>query len=110
MEDFHEEPNEAEPSFSLKDFKKWMSQQHQPPAHERKRFELSGLRVESKLGLRRLVTKMAVEDGDNVVELAREFRRYGGVILEVNEENIALIEVDSGTFCIPRFFVRKIKE
>lgn len=103
------EPIKNEPSFSLKDFKKWMATQKQPPIEDRRKYELAGVRVESKLGLKRLVTRMSSQEGD-VVEMAREFRRHGGVILEVDSDNVVLIEVDSGTFHIPRFFVKKVKE
>ncbi len=91
----------SEPSFSLNDFRKWMSKQ---------KFESSrkpryrGAVVESKLSLKRLVTKMDVDQGD-LYEMAKDFKRRGGTILECDGDNILLIEVHSGTFRIPKFFV-----
>jgi hypothetical protein len=107
MEEFEIQKNE--PSFSLNDFKKWMTSQKQVTPEERRKYELAGVRVESKLGLKRLPSKMSTEDGD-LLELAREFRRFGGTILESDEDNNVLVEVDSGSFLIPRIFVRKIKD
>lgn len=93
-----------EPSFSLQDFKKWMDNQNDQP--KSRHAHLIGIHVESKLGTKRLVNKITLAEGD-VDELAKEFKRDGGVILEVDEECNLLIEVDSGTFTIPRYFVRK---
>jgi len=102
MDDY--EDTKEEPSFSLQDFKKWMDNQHDQP--KSRYAHLVGLHVESKLSTKRLVNKITPDDGD-VNELAKEFKRDGGVILEVDEDYNLLIEVDSGTFTIPRYFVRK---
>jgi hypothetical protein len=103
MDDYEE--IKEEPSFSLQDFKKWMSSQNDQP--KSRHAHLVGLHVESKLSIKRLVNKIIPDDEADVNELAKEFRRDGGVILQIDEDCNLLIEVDSGTFTIPRYFVRK---
>ena len=93
-----------EPSFSLNDFRKWMSKQKFESSRKSKH---RGCIVESKLSLKRLVTKMDVDDGD-LHEMARDFKRRGGTILECDSDNMLLVEVKSGTFRIPKFFVQII--
>ena len=92
----------TEPNFSLNDFRKWMSKQKFESS--KKVTRLRGCTAESKLGLKRLVTKINVDQGD-IYEMAKEFKRKGGTILECDKDNMLLIEVRSGTFRIPKFFV-----
>ena len=99
--------DEHEPSFSLNDFKKWMAGQNDKPTRKtRGHAELVGMHVESKIGVKRLMAKMLETDGD-VAELASDFRQHGGVILDSDKDDNVLIEVDSGTFTIHKFFVKK---
>jgi hypothetical protein len=91
----------TEPNFSLNDFRKWMSKQK---FESSKRSRCRGTIAESKLSMKRLVTKMDVDQGD-LQEMAKDFKRRGGTILECDSDNILLIEVKSGTFRIPKFFV-----
>lgn len=93
--------NRKEPNFSLNDFRKWMSKQKK---FESRKPKYRGSIVESKLSLKRLVGKMDVDQGD-LYEMARDFKRRGGTILECDNDNILLVEVKSGTFRIPKFFV-----
>jgi hypothetical protein len=93
--------NKNEPDFSLNDFRKWMSNQK---FESSKKPKLRGAIVESRLGLKKLVTKMDVDQGD-LYEMAKDFKRRGGTILECDGDNILLVEVNSGTFRIPKFFV-----
>lgn len=93
--------NRKEPNFSLNDFRNWMSKQKFESVRKSK---YRGHIVESKLSLKRLVTKMDVDQG-NLYEMAKDFKRKGGTILECDGDNILLIEVRSGTFRIPKFFV-----
>ena len=102
MEEYEE--IKEEPSFSLQDFKKWMDSQDDKP--KSRYAHLIGLHVESKLGSKRLINKITQREGE-IEELAKEFKRDGGIILEVDEDCNLLIEVDSGTFTIPRYFIRK---
>lgn len=100
-------PFHNEPSFSLHDFKKWMSGQTDKPAPRAHNHSgLIGTYVESKIGTKRLLAKVAVEDGD-IHEVVKDFRQYGGMILDVDTDDNVKIEVDSGTFSIHKFFVRK---
>ena len=96
---------EDEPSFSLGDFKKWMR------IHEnentQKKCPLFGIKVESKINSKRLLSKIQVEEG-NLKEVAKEFKKYGGIILESYSDNILLIEVDSGSFKISKSYIRKV--
>lgn len=88
-------------SFSLSDFKKWMeSQQKESPKKN-----LVGLTVESKIGLRKLVARMESDDGD-IEEMAKEFKKDGGVISEVDAQKL-MIDVDSGSFVIHRMYVKR---
>lgn len=89
-----------EPSFNLNDFRKWMGKQK----FESKKSKFRGNIVESKLSLKRLITKMDVDQG-NIDEMAKDFKNRGGTILECDKDNIILVEVKSGTFRIPKFFV-----
>jgi hypothetical protein len=99
--------NEHEPSFSLNDFKKWMaSQTDKPTRKSRNHAEIVGTMIESKIGVKRLMSKMLVDEGD-VRELAEDFKEHGGVVVDSDKDEILLIEVDSGTFMLPKFFVRK---
>jgi hypothetical protein len=89
-----------EPDFSLDGFKKWMSKQKREVTKPKFR----GCIVESKLSLKRLMTKMDVDEG-NLSRMAKDFKRHGGTILECDKDDIILVEVNSGTFRIPKFFV-----
>ena len=97
-----------EPSFSLHDFKKWMSKQHDQPNKNRK---LIGVRVESKIhNLKNLIKKIEIIDEEyDVTKMAKEFSKYGGMIIDADEDSNLTIEVDSGNFMIPKFFVKKVK-
>lgn len=98
--------SDHEPSFSLNDFKKWMSKQHDKPSKER---NLIGLHVESKLGLRRLRTKIESTDDDyDIDEMAKDFKRRGGIITDADSSNNLTVEVDSGSFVIHKIFVKKL--
>lgn len=87
--------------FSLSDFKKWMTNQQKDESQEK---DIIGLKVESKISIRKLVTRM--ETDDNVDELAKEFKENGGVISEI-DGNKLLIELDSGSFIIHKMHVKR---
>lgn len=95
--------------FSLNDFKKWMaSQTDKPTRKSRNHTEIVGSMIESKIGIKRLMNKMVVDDGDER-ELAEDFKNHGGIVLDSDKDDNLLIEVDSGTFTLPMFFVREAK-
>jgi hypothetical protein len=66
--------------------------------------EFVGLSVESKISVHRLAEKIEPREGSLHI-LARDFRRDGGIVREVSGHSF-LIEVNSGSFVIPRNFVR----
>lgn len=90
--------------FSLDDFKKWMrTQDDNTPRMERNAF--IGLNVVPKVNTKRLIEQMTPEMGDPH-ELAREFKEDGGIVVETKGRSF-LIEVDSGSFYIPRNYVKR---
>jgi hypothetical protein len=99
--------NQEDEFFSVEEFKKWMQSQKESSPHfvspSKKKDDVIGLTVESKISTLRLMEKIQTEGNPHI--LARDFRRNGGIIREANG-SIFLIEVNSGTFYIPRCFVR----
>lgn len=88
---------------SLDNFKKWINEQK---SNEKDNVsKLIGLQVESKLKSKRLAKHIDSYDGD-LDEITDEFCECGGYIIEIKEHSFS-IEVDSGTFNIPRCFVKK---
>ena len=94
--------NDDEPSFSLNfsDFKKWMKNQKETMSDEK-----IGIKVESKVPFKKLMNKINPEEGE-LEELAKDFKKEGGTILEMDGQTL-LVEVGSGSFYIPRSYVRK---
>jgi hypothetical protein len=88
--------------FNLNDFKKWMHNQHDA---EESHPDIVGLHIETKVSVKKLVSRMEVVDGDDE-ELAKEFKHNGGVISEVDGHKL-LVEVDSGSFIIHKMYVKK---
>jgi hypothetical protein len=87
------ENNDTPPS--LNDFKKWLTTSKP---------KLEGVTVEPKLSLKRIAKNISVEEGQ-LKAVAKDFCRYGGRIIEVGEFDY-LLEVEAGTFRIPKFFCR----
>lgn len=65
----------------------------------------AGVYVEAKVNIKKLISRMEPEDGE-VYELAKDFRRHGGKVLDADGESL-VVEVSSGTFRIMRNCVRK---
>jgi hypothetical protein len=91
---------------NVNDFKKWMKDQEDQEAMKAEKIDLAGTEVESKVNSRRLVENMWTEEGHEI-ELALDFRKNGGKILEVSGRDF-LIEVSSGRFTIPRNYVKRL--
>lgn len=89
-------------SFNLSDFKKWMDNQHDAKSKP----DMIGLAVESKVNLKKLVSRIEVQDDEDIEEVAKEFKKNGGTIVDVDGHNV-LVEVDSGSFTIHRMYVKK---
>ena len=89
--------------FSLSDFKKWMDKQSMDDykVHE----DITGLRVECRVSLKKLLSKMETEDGE-VHEMAKDFRANGGVVSSMDGD-VVLVEVESGSFFVPYKYVVK---
>jgi hypothetical protein len=92
-------------NFSIHDFKQWMSENatNQFNLHQHKKGV--GVEVESRVSVKRLVTRMQPEEGD-ALELAREFKENGGKITEV-DGSLFMVEVANGSFIIPRGCCRR---
>lgn len=91
--------------FSLNDFRKWIASKKDERAE--KKSPLIGRCVESKISAKRVAVRMTNEEGSSR-KLAKEFKEFGGTIIGVEGDEL-LIEVDSGTFRIPKFLVRIAK-
>lgn len=92
--------------FSFSDFKKWISEQKDKPKKVTE--DIVGSKIESKVSLNRLVKKIEENEGDKE-ELATDFSNNGGIVVDEDADHNLLVEVDSGSFLIPRFFVKKSK-
>ena len=96
----------TEPFFSVDDFRKWMRHNDgDQPTPQLNRKSAVGAIVESKVGSKKLSN--VIESEDDVYDLSVDFRHNGGTVTEVDGKNF-LIEVDGGSFWIPRHYVRKV--
>jgi hypothetical protein len=86
-------------TFNLSEFKKWMSQQK-----DSGRKTMVGLEVESKIPYKKLLSRIETQDGE-LVEVAKCFKKNGGVITEENGHYI-FVEVDNGSFMIHRMHLK----
>jgi hypothetical protein len=80
-------------------FKKWMKNQDEFDSAVGPR-NLVGLRVETRLGAKRIMGSMTPESG-RPQKVAKDFVENGGVILEVIGEEY-LVKVKSGRFMISK--------
>lgn len=86
--------------FNLNDFKKWMDHQQ-----DCKTKNIVGIKVESKITYKKLLSRIEAQEGE-IEEVAKDFKKNGGTITEVNGHNI-LIEVDSGNFIIHKMHIKR---
>lgn len=89
--------------FNLSDFKKWM--QHQQDAKNKNSV---GLEVESKIHIKKLASRIEVQEGDKV-NILKEFKRSGGIVKEVNGQNF-FVENSAGSFLVDRMFIKEKEE
>jgi hypothetical protein len=87
--------------FDVNNFKKWMEDQQDAKSKP----NMVGLQVESKIPVKKLLSRIEIQEGD-IEEVAKDFKRNGGKISEVNGHNF-MIEVSSGTFIIHRMHIQK---
>lgn len=96
-------------SFSLNDFKKWMS----TSKFKTKEEKMVGTYVKSKLGSKRLMEKITplndenVDDEELIEEMAKDFKKDGGTIVSCRQDGMLTLEVDSGRFTIHRYFTKR---
>jgi|SaaInlV_165m_DNA_3_1040750.scaffolds.fasta_scaffold68072_2 hypothetical protein len=91
--------------FNFDDFKKWIKDKPEEDSQKFKRKSFNGIFVESKIGVRKLISKMEPNEGD-AYEVAQEFLEKGGIIKESQDKHF-LIETDLGDFYIHRSYVRR---
>ena len=91
--------------FNVNNFKKWIKNLEEDGNVEQ---ELLGMKVESKINFKKLISRINILDPDDGEEelLAKEFRQEGGVISDIDGNNF-LIEVSSGSFTIHKMYVKK---
>ncbi len=88
--------------FNISDFKKWMEDQQDTPQHS----PFIGVYVESKLSAHRLIKKAEIENDDPLEGVVIDFVENGGTVMDVNGHWFT-IHTDSGTFTVPRMYVRR---
>jgi hypothetical protein len=95
---------------SLHEFKKWFSEQKDMSNffnigldREDPNDKFIGKEVKSKVSDQKLLERIETEDDPDI--LVAEFLETGGTILAVEEKKVH-VEVESGTFFIPRFCVK----
>lgn len=86
--------------FNLSDFKKWMFEQH-----DSNKSNMVGVQVESKIPLKKLISKIEIQDGD-LMEVAKDFKKNGGKITEENG-HFMYVAVDNGSFMIHKMHLKK---
>lgn len=89
--------------FSFDNFKKWIKEQKEFDPKIKKEFPIGEL-VESKIGPKKLVKFMTLEDGQEN-RVVKDFMKNGGKIKEINGKEF-LVEVTMGSFYIPKNYVR----
>jgi len=94
------------PNLSLDDFKKWMEEQEQtvPPEAE-EALANTGYDVQSKIPLKRLRTRIEIEEGDEQ-EICADFLENGGTVIDTDNKRL-MIEVSCGSFSIHRMYVER---
>jgi hypothetical protein len=96
--------NQADPFgiFDFGQFRKWINEQN-----DKKNSDITtGLEVESKISYKKLLNKILEVNEGEKIEIAKQFRRFGGVILETNGPNF-LIETPKGSFYIEKIFIKQ---
>lgn len=97
---------------SLQDFKTWLDGQKDLSEffnlgldREGPNDKFIGSEVRTKVGEQKLLERMETDNAEDIQVLAREFVEDGGTVLAIDGKKIQ-IEVDSGSFYIPRFCVK----
>ena len=105
-----------DPLFSLHEFKNWLSKQSDMneffdlssrTSGSRPGDEMIGCEVYAKVSMKKLMERCEPEGGD-AEALIEDLVENGGMVLAVEGKNL-LVEVETGSFYIPRFCVRLVK-
>lgn len=105
---------QKEPSFSLHEFRSWLSKQGQFKMRKKKvkndvNENMVGKMVEPRLGVKRLEQKIAEGNKTEIADiLAEQFKNAGGKIVDVSELNVT-IEVEGGKFVIPKIYTKDLE-
>lgn len=102
------------PSFSLNDFKHWLSEQSDlseffdlSSRTSKPGDELIGSEVTAKVSAKKLLERIRPEEGE-AETLVEDLLENGGMILALDGKDL-LVEVECGSFYLPRFCVRLVK-
>lgn len=105
------------PSFSLNDFKNWFSDQSglneffdlsKRTGGIKPGDEMIGREVYAKVSAKKLIERIEPEEGD-AESLVEDLIENGGMVLSVDGKNL-LVEVEIGSFYIPRFCVKFVNQ
>lgn len=108
MKEEQTDPRPGEPTFSLHDFKRWLTGHSEGKMSFQLKRPVTNtcLEAELKVPIRNAMDYVE-ECGGNPESLLREFKREGGLIVE-KDGNQYKIQVTSGTFILPRDCVRLV--
>ena len=88
-------------NFEFDKFKVWLNNQTNSTNE-------TGISVESKISLRKLVEKIELDDSsEDIEEVAKSFKKHGGIITESNG-NAFTVKSKKGTFIISKLYVKKL--
>lgn len=102
---------QGEPSFSLYEFRSWLTKQSQFKMRKKKvkndtNENMIGKIIEPRLGIKRLEQKIIENNKTDIADiLAEQFKESGGKIIDVSDLNVT-IEVDGGKFVIPKIYTK----
>ncbi|MEY3163335.1 MAG: hypothetical protein RI887_159 [Actinomycetota bacterium] len=103
MNKWSDKGNDPFGPFNMSDFKKWMNQQH-----DANKSNMVGLAVESKIPYKRLVSRIEVQEGDDI-EVAKNFKKHGGTITEENGHYM-YVKTKGGSFMIHRMHLKRSED
>jgi len=86
--------------FNFSDFKKWMSNQNDANRHT-----MVGVKVESKIPIKKLVSRIETQEGETV-EVLKDFKKNGGTITEENGYYM-YVAVESGSFMVHKMHLKR---
>lgn len=90
---------------SVDGFKKWMNENEVKRIGLQKETDDGGFWVEPRVSTRKIMSRIDIEDGD-AFDVAEDFRDNGGKVMQMDGD-LFLIEVDAGSFMVPRRYCRK---